>query len=172
MDKEKHKPRRPDILGCFIKAIRVGIIVMFLAGCAFSIWFMTLVDQRSRERKANCERLMSQPLAYEVTEDLCERGLMPSHISECSPGEPAVKTSDMPDIVRANVEIGVSTFDDVNSMFGQYAVYCDDVNAVRQNPSLTTFSCDYVSYPLIRIQFDKNTQIVTGIRVLPCDSGS
>ena len=83
----------------------------------------------------NLRRYNASSLPVEMIQDLCDRDLVPVEISDCMEIEEfTLVKGDLPGIINHNLNVGVSTLDDVKYVFGE-PTYCES--------SESRFSCYY-----------------------------
>jgi hypothetical protein len=140
-------------------------IAMLVPSIVFAIWFANLLIQRTIEQEKNCAEYLSMPFAEEITETLCQRGLIPASLGTCLSPEFSIQLGDTETIFRENVPVGTTRREDVTRMFGDYVTYCQEV------PNNGSVSCDYKLSrrgPRVRIYFASSADIVEAVRVPAC----
>jgi hypothetical protein len=153
------------------RLLMVVLGVLSFIGVLTVMWFFNLLNVRSAEREGNCAAYLSTPISTEITANLCEHGLIPINISDCGLASVELYNGDVESILKANIDVSVSTYAEVTEIFGQYATYCSDENAKLNNAQ---FSCKYdVSGvgPRIDVFYDSHTEKVVSIKTPSC-SGS
>lgn len=147
--------------------ITVGLVILISIG--FSIRFFNLLSERQRQQEKNCATVEAEPMPDEVVSNLCERNLIPASLSSCNDNSSPIRLQSVERIVKSNVVLGSSTYEDVSDMFGSYETYCSGVS-----PGMSEFTCDYHlgRWPLVRISYDDETKIVQSIRAPSCLGGS
>jgi hypothetical protein len=114
--------------------------------------------------KLICSQHLLAPMPQKVTTDLCERDLVPKDIADCSITPPHLQRDDTWDILRGNIQIGVSTHQSVKEDFGKYETSCSKVNQLSNR-----FWCGYNlsgEGPIITILYDAPTQTVDDLHLL------
>ena len=131
-----------------------------------TIWVFHLLDVRNAEHEANCAQILSTPLTTEVTTSLCQRGLIPPSLGDCSSPDFQAHVQDIDAIFQANIQVGMTTYQEVVDMFGEYTRYCKE-----KHEGWSEFSCGYrISGRGQRalVYYDNATEIVQSVRVVGC----
>lgn len=164
------KEKRKSLLHYFGKLFALFLVLSMLLVCSASCWILLLLDARNRQRDANCEMSFSTPLPSEVTNDLCKRDLVPASVAICESSNVEISRAAQFELMSSNIDIGVTTYQDVTTMFGDYVLYCEDVETARNNPTVSTFRCDYSLYnwPIVFVEFDKQTEIAQRVFTSSC----
>jgi hypothetical protein len=149
-------------------------VIILIAVCTLTmlsvVSFSNLLIQRDAERQENCATLISAPLPVSITNDLCERGLVPSELVSCNVMTPQIRTQEIESIIRSNIVVGTSSYDEVSNLFGNYETFCEPAST-----NSTTFRCtyDFDQYAArTYIFYNNTTEVVENIRPMGCNGGS
>ena len=129
--------------------------VMLLLTFLFGIYFLLILKQEAG-RKKHKETFLSTPLPQSVVDDLCSRGLVPQHISQCT-GESTITRNDILEIFQSQIP-PQATYDEVAQLFGKYEHFCaEDAGILRcyytlGTPPAVLIKYDAVSKTIITIQ--------------------
>lgn len=148
------------VMGLFVLLIALTIIGV--------VWFLSLLTARSEESQENCSIYLSTPVSTEITADLCQRDLVPTSLGNCTSPNFQIQIKDVEEIIRANVQVGSTKYQDVDNMFNEYTTYCEERNSTSE------YRCIYdISRrgPRVSIYYDPTTDAAVSIRVPSC-SGS
>lgn len=152
----------------FVLLILSTLIIAILGIC---VWFANFLLVRSNQIEANCATYLSTPIKTDVVTRLCENGLIPQALANCTSDDIQLTNQDVGAVVKGNIQIGISSFEDVSVTFNGYITYCSDEAARKKN---SEFSCgiDISGIgPRVSVFFDSATELVTSVKVPSC-SGS
>ena len=148
----------------------IGIIGVI--GVVALIWFLNLLNTINAERETNCATYLFKPISAEITANLCKQGVIPGSIADCSLASVELHNNDVETILRTNINIGSSTYEEVTEKFGQYTTYCSDANARQNNAQ---FSCKYdISGvgPKVDVFYDSNTEVAVSVKAPSCSEAN
>ncbi|MCA0458497.1 MAG: hypothetical protein LCI00_31330 [Chloroflexi bacterium] len=151
----------------FKRIILFILFILTVAILGICAWFINLLTVRSNEIEANCTTYLSTPIKPDVVTRLCENGLIPKALANCTSDDIQLTNQDVGAVVKGNIQIGMSSFEDVLVTFNGYITYCSDEAARRNN----NFSCEIdISGigPRATVFFDSATELVTSVTVSGC----
>ena len=136
--------------------LRCLVWVMTVFGLALFSAYMALVASYEMRRKKHLEAYLNTPIPASVTEDLCARGLVPEHISECTETA-SIKRGDIVELFRSQVP-AQATYAEVTQLFGAYELYCCVLDG-------GTYYCLYElgTSPYVAVRYDLTSRTVKSI---------
>ena len=142
-----------------------GLIVLLAIPVVMILMQLARIEQRQLE---NCAFHNSQPISLAAEQYVCEHGLLlQSNQDMCSNDVVDLTRSDIVQLYRDFINMGEDSYDDVDSIFGEFEAYCS--NRDSQN-GVASYDCDYNFVEMssqVRI-FYSETDLVNDIRPLSC----